>query len=55
MHFCVNELFMKLNHRRKRRFEVLKVAHFSFCLMNQVSEHRTSNIEISFQKMSLLC
>lgn len=54
MHFCVNELFMELNHRRKRRFEILKVAHFSFCLVNHVFDHRTSNTEIPFQKMSLL-
>lgn len=54
MHFCVNELFMELNHRRKRRFEILKVTHFSFCLMNQVFDHRTNNIEILFQKMSLV-
>lgn len=55
MHFCVNELFMELTHRRKRRFELLKIAHFSFCLVNQVFDHQTSNIEISFEKMSLLC
>lgn len=54
MHFCVNELFMELNHRRKRRFEILKVAHLSFCLEDQVFDHRASNIEIPFQKISLL-